>query len=274
MATISRKIILDGITLLLLPIARFCLRRDVKIQDFVECAKRAFLQVGHEEISATGVESSTSRLSVITGLHRPDVRRLSSTTLDDHARSIPTRILGHWQSDKRFLSKAGRPKSLKIEGENSEFVELVRAVSKDINPYTVLFELERSQSVERLSNGKIKLTSGVYVPAGDLKQGFVFMSRDCHDLISSVEENLFSPATVPNLHISTEYDNISRDDLDEIREWLLEQGTLFHENAQTYLSQFDLDVHPRPHTEQRPMRVAVCAFSCINEASTRQEEKN
>lgn len=268
----ARAILLRCLTTVMLPVARFCLRRDIKLQDFVESAKFAFMEAAQEELRRLKQEANVTRLSVMTGIHRPDVRRLlKGRTQRKGPKAVPIRVLGQWQKDKRFKTAGGKPRSLSAEGENSEFVELVKSISRDVNPYSVLNELLRSGSVERVRGGKVRIVSRVFVPKGDMEQGFELLSRDTDDMLSAVEENILEPREKPNLHISTEYDNVSPKHEAEIRAWLIREGSAFHEKARNFLSSFDKDVSVARSSELGQMRVAVCAFSRVDHTASTEE---
>ena len=146
-----RKLLLEGLKQLLRPVARFCLNRSIKIQDAGEMLKYAFLEIAKEELQRDAKLVSNSRLSVMTGLHRRDVVRLLLDGVEiSESAPLLLRVIGQWQQDSRFADKKGHPKSLSIEGKKSEFVDLVQSISKDLNPYTVLFELERVGAVRRV----------------------------------------------------------------------------------------------------------------------------
>ena len=261
----QRQIFLKALEGLLRPLARFCLRRSLKLQEFTETAKAVFLEIAAEEIKREGAAVSTSRLSVITGLHRRDVMRLfrnQESKLGTDT-SIVARVIGQWQQDSRFSTRNGKARALQIEGRNSEFMELVRSVSKDLNPYTVLFELERIGAVKRSEN-TLTLESSVYVPSGDIKEGLLLLARDSADLISAVDENIFKPDELPNLHIKTEYDNICPEFIPEIRRWFLEHGQTFHEEARKFLSKFDKDLNPKLSGKAGGIRAAVGTFSLVD----------
>ena len=133
---------------LLRPVVRFCLNHSVKLGDVIDQLKVTFVRMATEELERRGESVSASRLSVLTGVHRKDI----SMILNDSAgrresKSVISKVLGAWQGQKRFLDKNARPRVLTVEGKESEFSDLVRKVSVDLNPYTVLFELERIGAV-------------------------------------------------------------------------------------------------------------------------------
>ena len=257
---------LEGLRLLLGPLARFCLRHSLKLQDVLELLKVALIDAAEAEMKSSGHKINVSRLSVMTGIHRPDVVRLfrEHSTKDDG--NVLTRVLGLWQQDSRFQTTAGKPRTLSIEGKVNEFVELVSAVSSDLNPYAILFELERTKLVVRTRNG-IKLAGEVYNPRGDVQAGFKLLAEDSEDLLCSVEANLLGSdlfgSEIPNHHIKTQYDRIAARFIPEIKVWLLEEGMAFHKRIRNYLSKFDLDLNPKLKVDELVTRVALGSFSRI-----------
>ena len=244
MATIDQNLLRECLVRLLRPIVKFCLSHGLKLQDVTESLKVEFIESAKSEAKRQGFPSSVSRLSVMTGVHRPDVQRLFEGRGEEREpKNQIGRIIGQWQHDKRFTTPSGKPKTLAIQGKQSEFVDLVQSVSADLNPYTVLFELERSGLAERSKSG-LKLISRLYVPKGNVESGFDLLAKDMEDLVFAVSENIFEKTENPNLHIRTEYDNIPLEYYEPIRKWLLEAGSGIHEKARDFLSKKDRDLNP------------------------------
>ena len=251
--------------IVLAPIARFCIRRSVKLQELNEVFKELLVDAARGELEKEGQDVTSSRLSVMTGVHRKDIRRLmQDAPKEKGTKDIVSRVIGQWQQSSKFLTKGGKPRTLTVEGNDAEFMELVRSVSVDLNPYTVLFELERSGAVTRTSRG-LKLESSFYFPKGDLKDGFALLADDVDDLIRSVEGNLNDPENVPHLHLKTEYDRIPKKHLPKIRDWILEQGSGFQRKVNKFLSQFDADVNPKYKNEDAYIRFALGSFAFSEE---------
>ena len=250
---------------LLKPVMKFCLRRSLKLQEIFEAAKMAMLEVAQEEEGRSKAPMSVSRLSIMTGIHRADVSRLR----DNHSEKLPqqntiTRVIGQWRLDKKFTNTRGTPRVLECDSKTSEFSELVKSVSHDLNPYTVLFELERINAVERTNKG-IKLIAKNMIIKEDVQQAFEHLSVDADDLIKSVEENIFDVSEIKNLHLRTEYDRISQRQLQKIKKWFLDEGSAFHERARNFLSQFDSDINPKIPRDTQHIRVAMTTFSRVEE---------
>lgn len=260
---------------LLRPVVRLCLRRSLKIQDILLLLKECFVEVASEELAREGHEANISRISVVSGLQRKDIIKLnqSDNTKSSHT-NLLTKLIGQWQQNREFSKPIGTPRPLTFEGNESEFATLVRTISTDVNPYTVLFELERTNQVKK--DGKfLKLLSAVYEVAGSkkLSEAFSIVGRECNDLFSAVEQNILTTCEVPNLHLRTEFDNICVDALPKIRAWVLDKGTTLHEEARAYLAQFDKDSNPRLFSKDGGAKVALSAFSLTGDATSKADLK-
>ena len=263
MSTLPPETLHKCLVLILKPVVHFCLKRSLKIQELLEAAKVAFLELSEEEMRRDGAGVSMSRLSIMTGIHRRDVMRLwRDEESPKQEGNLLKRVVWKWQQDDRYRTKGGRPRMLQVEGKQSEFVDLVQAISQDLNPYTVLFELERIGAISHVGD-KIKLEGVVYIPKGDALEGFSLLSADMHDLILGVEENVFDKPDLKNLHIKTEYNNVTVESVERIKNWFLDQGEALHKAAREFLAQFDRDLNPQLKSKPGGVRVTLGAFSSV-----------
>lgn len=241
--------------LLLRPIAVFCVKNALPIQVVTEALKLAFVQAAKSELERRDERINISRIGVVTGLVRREVVRLSKESLKTTApATLLSKVIGSWEQDSSYTTKAGCPRILDPE---TDFRSLVQNITQDVHPSTVLFELERAQLVERTPRG-LRLAKTELVSV-DPSEAFEFLSRDLGELIYTVDENLFSDQAEKNLHALTEYDNVRKDKLPQIKKWLLKEGRAFHQKARDYLSQFDLDVNPKSDS-QGGARVTLGVF--------------
>jgi len=256
---------------LLRPIVRLCLRRGLKIQEILETLKKTFLMVTEEDLIKQDSTVNISKLAVATGLHRRDVMRLwRDESPSKTSSNLLVRIVGQWQKDYKF-SKKGKPNVLSCESEDSEFAFLVRSVTQDLSPYTVLFELERAGMIERIPTG-IRLKAPVYRPSGDVNQGLEMLASDIEDLTRAVEYNVHGSPDILNLHVKTEYDNIPTTYLPELKKWVLEQGMEFHKKMREKISRYDRDMNKRLKGDGLG-RIAVGTFSFCDDLMTSAKGK-
>lgn len=78
------------------------------------------------------------------------------------------RVLGGWLSDRRFLTRQGRPKSLPTSGEALSFERLVKEYGGDVSPRAVLEELMHSGTVSRVGGRLVLRVSRLPIPRGGL----------------------------------------------------------------------------------------------------------
>ncbi len=246
---------------LLRPVLSFCLRHSLRLRDILELMKVSLVTYAIDELKREQAVVSASKISLMTGVHRKDVAALLECP---EPREIPTsvflRVIGQWRTDKRFLTKDGKPRSLCHVGRDSEFVELVGAVHKELNPYSVLFELLRVGMVEEKGD-QLHLLASEYIPYGKIEERFALVASDVNDLVRAAEENILDPQATPNLHLATSYDNVNPEDLPKIRKWFMEQGAELHERARAFLSSFDKDINPAIAEEPGGARVIIGTFS-------------
>lgn len=250
--------------LLLRPLIRFCLSRSLTIKELYLIAKEVFVEEAEREIRKSSPKINVSRLSVLTGLHRRDVRQLyrEKRPLPLEGASFTARVLALWEQDPRFLGPGSKPRSLSFGEDGTDFHSLVASVSKNISPGTVLFELLRIGAVQKTPQG-LRYVRGDASARKEESRAYDLVSRDIEALIATVGENVARPVQEPNLHIRTEYDNIYTPDLERAKAWILAQGKTFHRKVRTYLSKIDADIAPRKgrSAARAGGRVVVTSFS-------------
>lgn len=247
------------------PAVRFCLRHSLRLQDFLECGKTVFIDESAALLQEQELKINISRISLMTGVHRRDVARIREYGLQLHyEQDLVTKTVGLWQTSERFMTKARQPRVLSIEGPNAEFAELVKSVSKDMNPASVLFELQRVGAVE-VDQGSVRLVVESYVPKGNPLKGFAILAHDAEDLTLTVEENVLHDPELPQFHARTEYDNVRPEVAAELKRWFLKEGHEFHARVREFVSKFDQDINPDPNFRGKGIKVSFSAFSHVKE---------
>ncbi len=245
MSDTAQKIIFNSLRAMLRPIARFCLKHSIGIQELLDSSKRVFVEVAAEELERQNEKVTVSRLSVMTGLQRPAVKSYQKPEEEINTSRFTSRVIGQWRRDARFLTQNGRPRVLSTEGDESEFKHLVHLVSTDLHPRTVLFDLERLGVVE-LTRAGVRLKAKAYSSGKNEEESYRMLGRDMDELMGAVMDNLESEHEMPNFHAYTYFDNLPKEDISKIQRWLLRQSSQFHQRVERYLSQFDLDINPNP----------------------------
>ncbi len=260
----TESVLIRCIEQLLRPLIRLCVKNSVKLQELLEAVKVAYVNEAALELRRQGDEPSASRLSVMTGVHRKDVTRITKNPDSfSPGQNAIAKIMVQWQHAPRFKTKSGSPRVLSTEGRASEFAELVESVNGgDLSAYAVLYEMERMGIIER-HGSRVKLAWRDYVPEVSLKDGLQMLAADTRDLYKAVEENIFDRQDTPNLHLKTVMDNIVPEAIPEIRKWLVDEGSRFHQRVRTFLAQFDRDICSTLRSSGEKVRVAFGSFSSL-----------
>lgn len=263
-----RDQVIAGLQRLLVPVVRLCLAFSVQLGDVIEILKGVYVQAAREQL---GADASLSRVSAVTGVHRKDVTRLVREESPPKERvNLFARIMQQWQHSPKFRTVRGQPRVLTCEGRDSEFAQLVNSVTGgDLSTYSVLHEMERRGIVKK-DDSKVRLMWRDFVVSNNVPEGLKLLAGDYNDLTAAVSQNIFAENSVKNLHLRTEFDNVDPGKIEEIRGWILKEGSNFHARVRDYLSRFDRDTNPGVVTAGEAMRVSVGAFGFVEERNVKR----
>ncbi len=157
------------------PLARLLVRHGVTYPAFSAALKRVFLDAATDELKARGMAQTDSALSLLSGVHRRDVRNLTraaqpgarSTRKAGAPLSLVGEVVARWLGDAAYQDRR-RPRTL----QRAEFDAMVAGVSSDIRGRAMLDELLRLGAVTEGDDG-IALSSSGFAP----RQGFAEMSE-------------------------------------------------------------------------------------------------
>jgi hypothetical protein len=143
--------------------------------------------------------SSDTRIALLTGVHRKDVKRLREIgeTAAPASPMVPVAasVVARWISEPRFLyaDQTARPLA-RTPGRGSagepDFTTLVAEVSRDVGARAVLDELERLGVVELREDGYVALKSTGFVPHEGLSESFHFLASNVSNHLAAAVHNL------------------------------------------------------------------------------------
>jgi hypothetical protein len=185
---------------ILRPIVRLLLRNGVTYQAFAETLKVVYVEVAAEEFRIPGRKQSDSRIAVITGLSRKEVKRVAAAEPAADAASYvrfnrAARVIEGWNADREFSDAQG-PKHLALEGGPHSFAELVRRYSGDAPPRAVLDELERVGAVARRDDGRLGLLVRRYQPRTDDADRIAQLGDSAGALLETLDRNVNDPSAL------------------------------------------------------------------------------
>lgn len=181
----------------MVPIARFLLKNGIGYREFAEISKLAFVQVASDDYGLRGRRTNMSRVSVMTGLNRKEIRKLRDRLeIEDWepnpTLSKPVTVMARWFTNQRYIGQKGSPKWLPFEAQDNResFSELVKEVGGDVPPGAMLKELIRAGCIREARPGVWKAVKRQYSPGGiDVYQ--VQRFGEClHDLAQTIVTNM------------------------------------------------------------------------------------
>jgi hypothetical protein len=190
---------LEALLAVLRPLARLAIDQGVQFGQLEELLKRAMVEAALRATAGDGRRASVpvSRLSVVTGIHRKEVKRLSGDTGLDAVRAEPTpaaELFTRWVTDAAWCDAGGRPRVLArrppADGGPS-FEQLARTVTTDVHPRSMLDELLRLDLVTVDAQADtVALRSEAFVPSRRLEDMLAFLGANVGDHLSAAAANV------------------------------------------------------------------------------------
>ncbi len=263
----TNQILFSAFLKLLRPLVRIFLRNNVPYGIFADLAKSVYVEVAVEEFGIPGRKQTDSRVSIITGLNRKEVRRVKALPqLDEEMAAVTqqyhraARVISGWVRDQDFADAQGQAAELPLEGENATFAKLVKKYSGDMPVRAILDELLRVKSVERLENGKIRLTTRAYLPDTQEGEKLNILGADVKDLVATIDHNICFDAD-RFFQRKVEYDNLPEEALLPMREMTVARGQALLEEMDRWIAKEDRDANPSVEgTGRKRAGVAIYYF--------------
>jgi hypothetical protein len=203
---------------LLRPVVRLLVARGITFPALTDLLRELYVNVAEYDFALAGKEQTDSRVSLLTGIHRKEVRRLRGAGAPVSAVpavvSRTSRIIARWIADPAFTDPQGHPLPLPrtAEGRASSFETLVSGITRDVRPRAVLDEwLDRGLAFTDAQD-RIVLAEAAYVPRGDGAEGpqLYYFGRNLHDHIAAAVANIVGDR--PRfLERAVHYDGLSKD---------------------------------------------------------------
>jgi hypothetical protein len=234
---------------LLKPLVRILLRNGIPFKTFADLAKWMYVDIAHNEFGIMGKKQTDSRVSIITGLSRKEVRRIKNLELPGDEEAIyrynrAARVIAGWVKDRRFLDSRGNPRTLAIEGDRPTFSDLVQIYGGDVPVRAVLDELMDVSAIRLLKSGKIKLQARAYLPAGDEPALMSILGTDVAYLIKTIDHNIIHKDDGRFFQRKVFYDNVPTEASKKFRLISADKAQKLLEILDRWLAEHDRDVNP------------------------------
>ncbi|MDB5819717.1 MAG: hypothetical protein JWQ11_3357 [Rhizobacter sp.] len=177
---------------LMAPVVRWLMRHGVQYTAFANVLKSVFANVAREELTRSRTRITDSAVSVLSGVHRKDVRALGEAKPGPEVlRSLPlsSQVFTKWITDAQYRDARGLPRALPRSGAGLSFETLARSASTDVHPRTVLDQLVRLGLVE-LRDEEVVPRSSSFAPVAGMEEMAALFAANAADHIAAAVNNL------------------------------------------------------------------------------------
>ncbi len=261
---------------ILRPLVRYLIGRGWSYPAMSELLKGVYVSEAEAHYAHTGEAVTGSRISLLTGIHRKDVKRLRQELRKSSYKpalrrgaGLAARVIATWVSTSRYLDAHRRPRTLPLSdtGNRPSFESLVRETRADMRPSVILDELRRVGVVEMQDGDRVKLLRNAYV--SDLPRDKVaYFGDNLGDHLQSALYNI-SGAGPPFIERAVYYELIEPAALDELRPELFRISEQFLETVNRKVMPLNVRAIEQRAQPGRRMRLGVFYYECDTRADGR-----
>jgi hypothetical protein len=213
--------------------------------------RELFVEVAESELALPGRRQTDSRVALVTGINRKEVRRIRSADKKtaaprsftmNHAASLISR----WRTDPQTSDRSGRPQPLPYQATRGpNFMKLARKVTGDLAPRILLDELVRSGAAE-LREGEIVVLKGdAYVPKIEAGEQMQILAEDPAELVETILQNILGEGEERLLQRKVFFDNLGTKAASRVRAEMRREGERFLRRVNRLLARHDRDRNPQ-----------------------------
>ena len=214
--------VLRALGSVLAPLLRLLLASGLDYTRLAAELKLLFIEQARLELMRRGQADTNSAISLLSGVHRKDVREWREHRLGARiARgvSMSSQVFARWVQDPLYRDRRKRPKPLPRSGAGASFDSLARSVTQDVHPYTLLTELIRLGLVKiekRKGEEYVVPNRDGFVPPAGSRELLELFAGNLSDHAGAAVANLLGSA--PRLEQSVFVEGITRESAEHLGE--------------------------------------------------------
>ncbi len=206
------------------PLARLLIAKGVTLPTLTNLLKEAYVDVAETDFPVKGKRQTDSRINLLTGVHRKDVKRLRQERHTEkpvpQAVGLGAQIVSRWVSDSATTDSDGRPIPLPRQGKTPNepsFDGLVEGISTDVRPRAVLDEWLRLGVATVDDDDRVVLNRQAFIPEKGFDEKAFYFGRNIHDHLAATAGNLVGDGN-PRLERSVHYGGLSESSVRDLAE--------------------------------------------------------
>jgi hypothetical protein len=202
---------------LLRPLVRLMLRSGITFPVLIDVLRYLFVEVAVTDILTEPKARTDSRISLLTGVHRKEIRRFREmppdSTVPPEVVTIASQIIARWLGSPPFVDDAGQPRSLprvtEAGTEGPSFDLLVCSVTTDIRSRAVLDDWLGQGLVRMAPEDHVVLNAEAFIPRPGGQEQLFYFARNLHDHVAAAVANISVDDAAPFLDRSVHYDELA-----------------------------------------------------------------
>jgi hypothetical protein len=199
---------------MLRPLVRLLIRSGVTFPVFVDLLRGLYVDVATRDLLTEPRMRTDSRVSLLTGVHRKELRRqrtLPTSEATPVVVTLASEIIARWHGSPGYTDAAYQPLPLPRSGPAPSFEALVASVTRDLRARAVLDDWLDQGNVTLQADGQVRLNVGAFLPRENGEALLFYFARNLHDHVAAAAANLTAPAAAPFLDRSVHYDRLSKE---------------------------------------------------------------
>jgi Family of unknown function (DUF6502) len=210
---------------LLQPLVRLLTAQGITYPMLADLLKQVYVEVAVRDFRLEGEAPTDSRVTLLTGVHRKDVKRLR-TPGEPQPEAMPemvalgSQLAAVWTTRRDLRDRKGRPRPLPrlaSQGGARSFEGLVASISKDIRARPLLDEWLRLGVVKIDEQDRVVLRSAAFVPSRGFDEKAFYFGHNLHDHIAAAGHNVQGEGP-PFLERSVHYEGLDAASVAGIKE--------------------------------------------------------
>jgi hypothetical protein len=200
---------------LMRPLVRLLIRNGITFPVIADLLRDMYVDVAQRDLLTDEKTRTDSRISLLTGVHRKEIRRQRITELlpqgEPAVVTLTSQIIARWLGGAGFRDPAtGAPRALPRTGHDSEptFDSLVASVTKDVRSRAVLDEWLSQGLVGVDDADRVTLNAAAFIPRPGREEQLFYFGRNLGDHISAAAANISATDKAPYMDRSMHYDSL------------------------------------------------------------------
>lgn len=187
------------------PLVRLLLSFQITLPFLVELLKEIYVEVAEKDFPLDNKKQTDTRISMLTGVHRKDTRRLRNQDIKKEESpvvvSIGVQLVSKWISDPNYLDADNNPKPLALKSSKGDaepgFEHLVQSVCKqDMRARVVLDEWLRLGIASLVDEQWVQLNALGFIPSKGLEEKAYYLGMNIADHLEASTQNLIAEQPV------------------------------------------------------------------------------